>query len=386
MGRRDPEPPRMFDIFDRIAAEAMAVREREQAQNLAIAKERKIQRRRNKRSNWTGDRQTLREIADLIQLRHRGPCDTDDGEAYLRGALPWLIAKAGGFEAEECERRVEEWAKSLVPRLGRNAVHSCIAEAQERDGRKSLWWSAQALGNLLRLTVAERERLHLTRIRPAGMTARQFGAYQRQQKTSREKARRIAKGARPREQSKAQLEPWAALNMSRATYFRRQQAGTLPAQIRDRETVSCLAGTKYLQPATGQSHVAEQTALGPARKPRPSPSVGAVGHAPGARTRAIPPGRAVALPLPEEGVFEHPDMLGGGEWRHLNDVVTAYEGGVLPDALVRAVRDAQRVRQMTQEAVARQIGISRPQLANALQGRFGLSRSAASNLMSWLAA
>ena len=56
------------------------------------------------------------------------------------------------------------------------------------------------------------------------------------------------------------------------------------------------------------------------------------------------------------------------------------------DALVRAVRDAQRVRQMTQEAVARQIGISRPQLANALQGRFGLSRSAAANLLTWLAA
>ncbi|WP_246757432.1 hypothetical protein [Methylobacterium sp. OT2] len=38
------------------------------------------------------------------------------------------------------------------------------------------------------------------------------------------------------------------------------------------------------------------------------------------------------------------------------------------------------------EAVADQIGISRPQLANALQGRFGLSRSAATNLLEWLAA
>ncbi|CAO4146822.1 hypothetical protein CLBKND_04231 [Methylorubrum aminovorans] len=41
---------------------------------------------------------------------------------------------------------------------------------------------------------------------------------------------------------------------------------------------------------------------------------------------------------------------------------------------------------MTQEAVARHIGISRPQLANALEGRLGLSRSAAANLCAWFAA
>jgi len=97
-------------------------------------------------------------------------------------------------------------------------------------------------------------------------------------------------------------------------------------------------------------HVAEQTAPGPTRSPRPSLSVGAVGHAPGAKVRAIPPGRAVALPLPQEGVFEHPDMLGGGEWRQVGAPLSGYAGGVLPDNLVRAVRDAQRVRQMTQQA------------------------------------
>ena len=386
MGRQDPAPPLMFDIFDRIAAEAMAGREREQARTLAVHKERKIQRHRNKRSNWTGDRQTLREIRALIQLRHRGPCDTDDGEAYLRAALPWIVAKAGGLLAEDLERHVVGWAISAVPRLGLSAVRSCIAEAQERDGRKRLWWSAQELGDLLHLTVAERERLRITRIRPGGMTARKFAAYQQTRETALAKARRIAKGAKPREQSKAQLEPWAALDMSRATYFRRQKAGTLPAQIRDRETVSLAPGTKYLQLTTGQSHVPEQSAPGPARKPRLSLSVGAVGHAPGAKPRAVPPGRAVALPLPDGGVFEHPDMLGGGEWRQIGAPLSDYAGGVLPDVLVRAVHEAQRVRHMTQEAVARQIGISRPQLANALQGRFGLSRSAATNLLEWLAA
>ena len=386
MGRQAPAPPLMFDIFDRIAAEAIAGREREQTRTVAVHKERAIRGRRNRRSNWTGDRQTLHEIGNLIQHRHRGPCDTDDGEAYLQAALPWLVAKAGGFLAEDLREHVTGWAAAAVPRLGPDTILEAIAEAQEREGRRRLWWSAQDLGDLLRLTVAERERLRITRIRPAGMTARKFAVYQRAREAQQAKARRIAKGAKPREQSKAQLEPWVALDMSRATYFRKQKAGTLPAQIRDRETVSSSPGTKYLQPATGRSHVSEQTAQGPARSARSSLSVGAVGHAPGGKARAIPPGRAVALPLPDDGVFEHPDMLGGGEWRQIGAPLSDYAGGVLPDVLVRAVRDAQRVRQMTQQAVADQIGISRPQLANALQGRFGLSRSAASNLLEWLAA
>lgn len=383
MGRRDREPPRMLGLFDRIAAETAA---HAKAQTQALAKERKIRAPRNRRSNWTGDRQTLCEIGTVIQRRHRGPCDTDDGETYLRAALPWLVAKAGGFSAEDLEACVADWCRLAVPRLNRLAIRGCIAEAQERNGRQQLWWSAQELGDLLRLTTDERERMRVTRIRPAGMTPRKFAAYRREREAEKAKARRIAKGAIPREQSKAQLEPWAALDMSRATYFRRQRAGTLPAQIRARETVSSAPGTKYLQPVTGQSHVAERTAPGPARKASPGRSVGAVGHSPGARTKAIPPGRAVALPLPKEGVQEHPDLLGGGEWRQIGAPLADYAGGVLPDALVRAVRDAQRVRQMTQEAVARQIGISRPQLANALQGRFGLSRSAATNLLMWLAA
>lgn len=371
------------DLWDRLISGAV---EHERAIAAAIAKEAKIERRRNPRSNWTGDRQTLKDIRELVQTRHHGPCDTDDGEAYLRAALPWVAAKAGGIGAEGALDRVAEWAAGVAPRLSLDAVRECFAEAEERNRRGRLWWSASDLGNLLRLTTTERERLQITRIRPAGMSGRQFAAYQRAREAQRAKAKRIAMGARPREQSKAQLAPWDALNMSRATYFRRQKEGTLPAQIRDRETVSSAAGTKYLQPRTVQSHTLEPTVPGPARKASPQRIVGAGGHSPGGRTRAAPAGHAVALPLPADGVSEHPDMLGGGEWRQLGAVLSDYNGGVLPDDLVRAVRDAQRVRQMTQEAVARQIGVSRPQLANALQGRFGLSRSAATNLLAWLAA
>ena len=384
MGRRDTEPPRMFDIFDRVIAEA----KREQARNQAVAKERKIERRRNKRSNWTGDRQTLSEIRDLIQYRHRGPCDTDDGEAYLRAALPWLVTKAGGFDAEDLEQHVAGWARADVPRLGLGLVRTCLEEALQRDTHKRLWWSAQALGDLLHLTIAERERLHLTRIRPAGMTKRQFDKYQRERKSIREKARRIAKGVRPREQSKAQLQLWEALGISRATYYRRQQAGTLPAQIRDRETVSCPAGTKYLQLSTAQSHASEQTGPGPARKASLSRSVGADGPSPQSIPRIVRTAEPLPPPLPEGRGFRHPDLfeetLTLGSAAH--SVIDSYSGGLMPPELIRAVRAAQRVRLLQQDDIAHRVGVSPPQLSNALKRRFGLSPKAAANLKEWLAA
>lgn len=84
-----------------------------------------------------------------------------------------------------------------------------------------------------------------------------------------------------------------------------------------------------------------------------------------------------------DGVSQ-PDLL--AEFLSLAIVANAYLGGVMLPDLALAVRAAQRARLVTQEIVARSIGISRPQLANAMQGRFGLSQSAAANLMRWLEA
>ena len=133
MGRRDTEPPPMFNLFACFAAEAIAGRKREQARTQAITKERKLQRRRNKRSNWTGNRQTLCEVGKLIQYRHRGPCNTDDGEYYLRAALQSLVAEAGSLDANDLQQHVSEWADRMVPRLSGAVVQDCIAEAQKRD-------------------------------------------------------------------------------------------------------------------------------------------------------------------------------------------------------------------------------------------------------------
>ena len=67
--RREAAPPPMFDIWARFEAK---VQNHALATTQALAVERKIQKRRSRRSNWTTERQTLHEIGALIQLRHSG--------------------------------------------------------------------------------------------------------------------------------------------------------------------------------------------------------------------------------------------------------------------------------------------------------------------------
>jgi hypothetical protein len=176
--------------------------------------------------------------------------------------------------------------------------------------------------------------------------------------------------------------------MSRAKFYRMQKAGTLPAQIRDRETNSSAAGTKYLQLRIGQSHTSEQTALGPARKASPIRSVGADGHSPRSIPKIVRTAEPLPPPLPEGRGFRHPDLfeetltLGAAA----RSVIDAYTGGRMPPEVIQAVHAAQRVRLLQREDVAHQIGVSPPQLSNALKGRFGLSPRAAANLKEWLTA
>ena len=58
--------------------------------------------------------------------------------------------------------------------------------------------------------------------------------------------------------------------------------------------------------------------------------------------------------------------------------------GVMPPVVAREVEWRQQGRRLTQAALAAHIGLSRPQLANALKGRFGLSEWAAARLREFL--
>jgi hypothetical protein len=61
-----------------------------------------------------------------------------------------------------------------------------------------------------------------------------------------------------------------------------------------------------------------------------------------------------------------------------------YEGGIVPGPVIRYIRDARRRRGVRQEDMARALGISRPQLANAERQRFGLGPKPAARLREWM--
>ena len=62
----------------------------------------------------------------------------------------------------------------------------------------------------------------------------------------------------------------------------------------------------------------------------------------------------------------------------------SYGRGRLPPDIAALARAEMRARGTSQDELAIELGISQPQLANALAGRFGLSQEAAARLLAWL--
>jgi hypothetical protein len=97
--------------------------------------------------------------------------------------------------------------------------------------------SGKVLGARLNLTNAERERLRLWTIWPAGMTDAEMVEYRRAKKRARDERRRQRAGAKPRDvwlaASLTKQKPWQAEGISRRTWFRRRQKPV--AQVRARQ-------------------------------------------------------------------------------------------------------------------------------------------------------
>ncbi len=64
---------------------------------------------------------------------------------------------------------------------------------------------------------------------------------------------------------------------------------------------------------------------------------------------------------------------------------TEYTGGIVPEAMRLEIRDAYQTAGITQAQAAELLGLSRPHLANALAGRYSLSKGKAVQLRAFLA-
>lgn len=353
-------------------------------------RDRRGRARRHSGEPFDINKQRLAEIVALIQHRHGGAADTDDADAYLRGALPHILAAAGGPGSPLYVERALRWCANCTPCIPDEEAREMIREAERAAvERRRSFLRADSLANLLRLTNAERSFLGIRTIGAVDRGKRQRAADRKAADRAYQAAKRAAGGATPQKASKSKLQPWKRAGMSRAKWYRlhsreTDSSATSDTGNRPGETTSSALGRRPPTSDAACLTPSNQPSAGPARMAGARRSVGADGPSPGAMTILVEAEPTGASRLSSGGRDDPRDFIGDLQPAGPELSEYAREGGIMPETVRRATLEAKRLRHMRQEEVARAIGISRPQLANALQGRFGLSAPVAASLYAWL--
>lgn len=163
-------------------------------------------------------------IERLIRARHGGPVDTDDGEAYARAAVGHVA------EISDKHRRLNDpvewcrrWCPGVLSEFGELWVLDLVHEHRRRRGLK-----ADEIAILLGVTEAERVHLGLETFGAIDRRKDQRTRERKAKKAQREKARRIANGATPREHCLRALKPWEGYGWSEGYWRRQMKAGRVP--------------------------------------------------------------------------------------------------------------------------------------------------------------
>lgn len=187
----------------------------------------------------------LREIETVIAARHGLLPATDDADLYLLPIAQHLRARAEqtarivygpgsirGPSNPDLTSAVIEMLRQWCARSGPEiSDETCIRIARDacRNGRVP---RADALGKRLRLSYAERQRLGITMIGAFDVDRKQRAALAAERKREADRHRAAAKRRRQGRISRAtyeansvnRLRPWRALDISRATWFRRRKS------------------------------------------------------------------------------------------------------------------------------------------------------------------
>jgi hypothetical protein len=157
--------------------------------------------------------------------------DDDAGRDDLFVAAHHVCTKGGDIIA---------WASLWAPWLGDTEARKLAA----RVSANPLRWKADTLAARLNVSYAERQRLKLTTIGAVDVPASGRELLRKQRNKQRKTDARRAKGAKPRAvyeaESAESTRPWAALGISRRTFYRRKKPPSGPEN-----TGGTSAGTAY---------------------------------------------------------------------------------------------------------------------------------------------
>jgi hypothetical protein len=174
----------------------------------------------------------LGDLRSLLRARcgHTLP-DDDAGREYLWELL--LCVSLGAEPDLKMANAIEIWAKWMKADTARQLIDQI--NRTPIDLRKR---TARSIGETLRVSNRERERLRLWTITPFDMTTKQLDEQRREKKRARMQRLRRKSGAKSRAvylaNSLTQIKPWQTLGISCRTWFRRRGKGngTGPCQIK----------------------------------------------------------------------------------------------------------------------------------------------------------
>jgi hypothetical protein len=171
---------------------------------------------------------TALRIAELRRLffdRYGRTLPDDDAGRDDVLVMAHHIARRRGYASQN----IRSWAELQAPWMTSVDVDIIIAKVLAWPIR----WRADTLAKRLRLTEAERRRLHICTIGAIDMTKAERKEARKLRQRQRDRVRRRARGAKPRRDYEAssisRAKPWLALGISRRTWYR--QRGTSPRAL-----------------------------------------------------------------------------------------------------------------------------------------------------------
>jgi hypothetical protein len=178
-------------------------------------------------------------------------------EATRRREIERHAVLVGVAETEDFDRHLIAWAwhnpqsRDLIGalaeaarRMGGKLSEAEAGEIAEKASAYPKRIKADALGMWLGVTYRQREALKLRTIGCGDVKKRARRELRKRKARLREERRRRAQGAKPRPQSLSRIEPWKALNISRAKWYRQQKVRretntcAIPLSIPIHESVS----------------------------------------------------------------------------------------------------------------------------------------------------
>src|SRR5215475_8385040 len=164
----------------------------------------------------------LGDLKKILRSRYRHTLPDDDaGREDLE-----LLLDAVSFTAPDARYRmkniIEVWAPWMDSEESYELVETVLRKPDYLRGVR-----ADQLGKKLNLTYDERKRLGIRTISPADLSPEEFAerrktARRANGRTQKERSRRRA-GVKSRATSLSRLKPWAAIGLSRATWYRKRK-------------------------------------------------------------------------------------------------------------------------------------------------------------------